>query len=165
MNIRQAILRAADHIESTPKEFNFQSVYIPDGPGCGTPGCALGWIGHFAGYDEQRAVAESGDSATVLYIGRKVLGVKCEGHMLNRNEFYARMDTLAGGWQHGAVACARGLRLYADKYHPAESRALIPASVRAIFTMTPEQLQREFQQPTAESLMAEFDRTIAALKR
>lgn len=49
--IRQAILQAADHIEKNPCDFNFYSV---DKPECGTPGCALGWIGVFMGIEERR---------------------------------------------------------------------------------------------------------------
>ena len=49
MNVREAILAAADHIETYPKKFSFASVEVPSRRSCGTPGCALGWIGHFAG--------------------------------------------------------------------------------------------------------------------
>ena len=44
--VYEAIMLAADHIERNPADFNFMSIGIPD---CGTPGCALGWIGSFGG--------------------------------------------------------------------------------------------------------------------
>ena len=46
MNIYNAILKAADHIERNPHLYDF---YRSNVPNCGTPGCMLGWIGHFMG--------------------------------------------------------------------------------------------------------------------
>lgn len=138
MEIRQAILKAADHIEATPNDFDFSASGIPHA--CGTPGCALGWIGHFLGLADKNAWHVSYTKAS------GALGV---GHY----EFYTRMTEVEGGgpnwevgqWPLNAPACARTLRLYADKYHPAESRALIPASVMRIFTMTQDEIRAEFQ--------------------
>lgn len=113
MNIREAILKAADHIERNPKAFNFQSIYVPD-TDCGTPGCALGWIGHYLGMRESGANSAPLSEFSVppaLGLGTFTVG--------NR-EFYGRMDDLAEGWRYDASLCATGLRLYADKYHPAK---------------------------------------------
>ena len=63
------------------------------------------------------------------------------GYKKPEGEFYRRMNVLYGGnesgtgWINSADRCADTLRLYADKYHPAEApkRVGIPASVRAIF--------------------------------
>jgi hypothetical protein len=100
MNVYEAILKAADHIETNPKLFNYSENRIPD---CGTPGCALGWIGHFLGL--------KGDYETVL----QQMGL----HHLT--EFSAdRMDVVGGVmsfWRHNAQACAKTLRLYAQEYH------------------------------------------------
>jgi hypothetical protein len=127
--IRQAILSAADHIEARPEDFDFGTGEVPRS--CGTPGCALGWIGFYVGgYKDYAAVSEG------------VFG-------MDRIEFYQRLTNLErgdsdknwsyGDWTHGAVACARALRLYADKYHPAAVG--IPDVVRNIFTLTNEQLR------------------------
>lgn len=68
---------------------------------------------------------------------RDFMGIDHEGI------FYYRMDSLDKSWTLEAQACADCLRLYADKYHPAESRALIPASVMRIFDMPLHELARE----------------------
>jgi hypothetical protein len=144
MNIRQAILKAADHIERNPHLFDFKVWLMPND--CGTPGCAIGWIGLFSGKTFEKGCWDidgprPGVSANVC---QPALGINAE-------EFYSRMDCIdlqtafEMRWRRNAENCARTLRLYADTYHPAESRALIPASVRAIFTMTPEQLRAEFE--------------------
>lgn len=140
MNIRQAILKAADHIERNPSAFNFGAVRFPKPNDCGTPGCALGWIGVFAGLPDMYARSlDRSDSWCVLRAAREVLGLPDKCH--TDSVFYERMDEVAGtDWRHSAATCARALRLYADRYHPAESRSLIPESVRAIFTATPAEL-------------------------
>lgn len=141
MNIRQAILKAADHIEKNPYLFRYSEISVPDD--CGTPGCALGWIGCFMGgnyYEDDRGQKICFPSVSA--VARKDLGLLAPA-------FYERMINLAPGWTCSAEECARGLRLYADKYHPAESHALIPASVRAVFMMTPEQIRAKFQHESA----------------
>lgn len=135
MNIRDAILKAADHIEQNPLKFDFWASDIPTG--CGTPGCALGWIAHFSG--AQTTCAHDSRWAAPVH-------VFCEDFLgLHPEEFYEKIEDLSSEWRSDASACATGLRAYADKYHPAESRALIPASVLAIFTMSPQELAREFE--------------------
>jgi hypothetical protein len=127
MNIRDAILEAAAHIERNPDDFNFHSIEKPSH--CGTPGCAIGWIGVFAGIEEEHP---SWLSAIKRQTG------------IDAHDFYKKMSDIQLGWIFEAASCAITMRLYADKYHPAERRDLIPESVRNIFTMTPEQLGREF---------------------
>jgi hypothetical protein len=130
MNIRDAILKAADHIERNPGEFNFGSTKIPDGPGCGTPGCALGWIGAFCGVVEAANKVQDIDSC---YYGWRCIALVCSETdngkqkplmRMDSGQFYARMSGLVSDWMCRADACARALRLYADKYHPAESPAV-----------------------------------------
>lgn len=108
MEIRDAILLTADLIETTPSEFDFFSIEIPEGPGCGTPGCAVGWICCFQGIHE--------DSE----FDRGVGGDACS--------FYQRMAEIDGHdweasgnwgpWTKDAAHCARNLRIYADRHHP-----------------------------------------------
>lgn len=129
MEIRQAILMAADHIERYPHEFNFMASGRPDRPNCGTPGCALGWISTFA---IEKTSAFMGFSAAC-----PALGIPENDHQ----EFYCRLSAAEtnsvrtlGAWsgspEHWAHktqwhrrpdVCAHVLRLYANKYHPAEA--------------------------------------------
>jgi hypothetical protein len=135
MNIRQAILLAADHIEQHPAAFNFRSIYVPKSD-CGTPGCALGWIGYFYGCVDKPRQAYDGRT-NVSYVASETVQIE-------PSEFYDRMtEALGYTWTESSELCARGLRLYADKYHPAESRALIPESVARIFRMSHAELTRE----------------------
>lgn len=139
MNIRQAILKAADHIERNPGQFNFMAAGVPHP--CGSPGCALGWTGHFMGCTD-------GFNEVCSVMGLAI--TRPELPELGEFDFYNRMDAINGdnGWRWEASKCAATMRLYADKYHPAEvseRRDLIPASVRAIFQMTTTELAREFQ--------------------
>lgn len=113
MQIREAILKAADSIEKHSELFNFSSTVIPD---CGTPGCALGWIAFHR--------LEAQHSSGMTWIPDKPV----EHSDL---DFYRRMDGLQSNWKYNAVDCAKALRLYADKYHPATDH--IPEDIRAIF--------------------------------
>lgn len=108
VSIREAILRAADHIEANPGEFRFSSIRVPSGIGCGTPGCAIGWTAFFGGFDQ----TPIGFRKCVVAL----VGVDDGG------EFYDRMTRISGewsAWTRDANGCASALRLYADKYHPA----------------------------------------------
>jgi hypothetical protein len=103
MNVRDAILKAADHIERNPQAYNFWKTDVPD---CGTPGCMLGWIAASAG----QAVGRPFNEISILGVDSSV--------------FYERIYAASGSF-----ACAltgetapRALRLYADKYHPAEPK-------------------------------------------
>lgn len=135
MEIYNAIMKAADQIEAHPEQFNFMSIDVPDG--CGTPGCALGWITAFAGL---RVRSCGGFDAAKVQLG---LG---QGYGA-ASMFYARMDACLSwwdscrlkSWRGDAETCAKTMRRYAKKYHaPAPAvhstkRVGIPASVRAIF--------------------------------
>ena len=119
MNIRTAILKAADSIERNPHLFSFGSVAIPN-KDCGTPGCAIGWI----------AYHRKGD----VIFGRSWLPHKTIG--ISDVQFYKRMINIYDGhkWKFSADECASTLRKYADKYHPAQNtKQGIPESVLAIF--------------------------------
>lgn len=107
MNIRSAILAAADWIEKNPDLYNFHNTRIPD---CKTPGCLLGWIGVFAGIKKGEGV-----NSVEKFLGCYVPGLT--------SEFYERISTLGG-----PRACVLdgdtapiALRAYADKYHPADN--------------------------------------------
>lgn len=115
MNIHQAIMKAADHIESRPDLFNFFQTVIPNY--CGTPGCALGWIGHFYGVNrfDFKGASFHGD---VLCVGDQLLGTP-QRNLHTNHPFYNRLDALNKGWRWRASECAIALRLYAGKYHPA----------------------------------------------
>lgn len=131
MNIRQAILSAASFIESHPKQFNFFSVSTPSR--CGTPACALGWIGYFAGH-------RGGLHRVVL----PKLGLSEDA--AGAIQFYERCNVIGGmrNWRESAEAVVATLRGYADKFHPSEGIEEvrgIPASVRNIFTLTNAQLR------------------------
>ena len=103
MNIRNAILAAADHIERNPKDYDFMRWAVPDG---NCKACMLGWIGHFLGMvgavnnEVKRAISPDNDW----------------------DAFYCRVRDALGSsrFQSDASEAAKALRLYADKYHPAE---------------------------------------------
>ena len=155
--VYEAIMKAADHIERNPEDFNFMSVAIPS---CGTPGCALGWIGSFGGLS--KGSCGFSDAATdLLKLEPELLGGSgsCE---TSEFAFYNRMDALCGNmlWRKAAHVCADALRKYAEKYHAPKGslraltavdesfvqlpafitaqpkRDLIPAGVREIFSRT-----------------------------
>ena len=128
MNIRQAILKAADSIEQNPTLFNFTSIQTPSAD-CGTPGCALGWIGFHL------EVANVWWKSPKFY---RLLGLRSGTENVDDADqhFYDRMDELQRVWGHDANVCALTLRLYANKYHPAEQvNTGIPNSVLAIFNL------------------------------
>jgi len=119
MNIRQAILKAADSIQQYPELFKWSSCSVG---GCNTPGCALGWIDHHLGAKEGDPFGWHSGLFSALEIG-------------NAGRFYDQMrqvSSLPKLWQDNNKVCAKTLRKYADKYHPQTDH--IPASVREIFT-------------------------------
>jgi len=116
MNIRQAILKAANSIEQYPELFHFSSIDNPD-ISCGTSGCALGWVRlHLHGQKETQTISETA----------KELGINTA---IPEFIFYDRMKSFDVSWRRNAKTCAITLRLYADKYHSDH----IPESVREIF--------------------------------
>jgi hypothetical protein len=125
VEIYDAIMKAATTIDAQPENFNFHTTDIPRGPGCGTPGCALGWIGHYLGMSRNEVFATV---AKLLF----------NTNIHSDDAFYTRMDALHGGesWRFSAPACAAALRLYAAKYH-APKRTGLPDIVREIFTRQP----------------------------
>lgn len=116
MGIRGAILKAADHIGANPDLFRYFNIRVPGN--CGTPGCALGWIGFFG-----NAVPAGEDWRSISYVARDLSEHSaCKAPPLmsiSSTEFYCRMALLQPGWTQNPEKCASGLRLYADKYHPA----------------------------------------------
>lgn len=127
MNIRRAIFRAAKHIEKYPRRWQYMSITVPKG--CGTPACALGWIGYFAGLQGQ-----SLDDVA------RAMGLRRTKHPRNLVEpglpqwtFYQRINRLVGKpsifdtGPHLMSAEPREvatlLRQYADKYHPLRKAA------------------------------------------
>lgn len=109
IDVRTAILEAADYIEANPNYFDFMSVWTPKEHTCGSPGCAIGWINHFA---NNRIGKTIGCSEEV----NAVLGV-------TPDKFYKRMDgflMFSSDWRYNAKYCARRLRRYANKFHPAK---------------------------------------------
>jgi hypothetical protein len=121
MTVYEAIMKAADSIEQNPHLFHFNAVSAPT---CVSPGCALGWIGFHLGMKDL-------DGPYTLDVG-KALGFAYYTHI--SHPFYERMKDLTGGmaWRDDTALCAKGLRLYAAKYHKPVSRE-IPGCVLNIF--------------------------------
>ena len=141
MNIRNAILKAADHIEANPSLFTFSEIFIPND--CGTPGCALGWIGFFANAAKNMnnwwANAYKDSPRCTLS------AVTDDDHPsemgIDQGVFYNRMDDLSKirhngrfvSWHHNAKECATSLRIYADEYHPEEISPEVSDELNRIF--------------------------------
>jgi len=125
MNAYQAILKAADHIQTHPQLFDFERTRIPGN--CRTPGCALGWIGFFAGRTQARIRVIFGLS----FLHRGIAIVTLDGESdpvlpVTAREFYERMDELTvGNWRKDASVCANVLRSYAERYHRELDRAYV----------------------------------------
>ena len=122
MNIRTAILKAADSIEQNPSSYDFMQGTESIGPQ--RDGCLLVWIGHFAGV-KKTSMFYSNDVAEILGLTKW-------------QDFIGRLDVIGdermakgGKWlgYERPEDAPRALRLYADKYHP----DAIPESVMAIF--------------------------------
>ena len=106
MDIRTAILKAADRIESNPAAYSF----VRSGkPGCGSPGCLMGWIGFYAGVSEDRRNAATYASQ----VAQQLFGM---GHW---SQAVYLITSHASGYAKDAKVAARLLRAYANKYHPA----------------------------------------------
>jgi hypothetical protein len=134
MEIYDAIMKAADHIEKNPHSFVFSAIGRPRDLSC--IGCAIGWVAHFFYADR-----------FFLFRPRYINAACHRMFGISDGVFYGRMDDDFGnfGWLWDARMCANNLRLYAAKYHapllPARipilpARTGIPDSVRAIFTTT-----------------------------
>jgi len=129
--IREAILKAADHIERHPSAFDFMTTEVPGD--CGSIGCVIGWIAFFHPQFAKR-------TCHVHELCRAMLGIEGPTELWSAT-FYTRLyeiDEAEGlafvdlnTWRHNACRVPITLRKYADKYHPA--RAVMPQSVREIF--------------------------------
>lgn len=121
MNIRQAMLMAADHIERHPEAFAPCQAQTK-----GNLGCPLAWAGEFLGI--------CGATRTLAAIRgwevSEIVGVNVDRDTAFINE----MGQLVGVdfMRMTATDAARAFRLYADRYHPAEP---IPPAVREIFNV------------------------------
>lgn len=113
MNVREAILKAAERIDASPNDFEFSSGVKPK---CGTPGCALGWIGFYAEIGD-------GDFYYPEHVARAI------DPLMDELDFYKRMGRLCADgigryesqWMHVASKCATTLRAFADRYFPAST--------------------------------------------
>lgn len=99
--MREAILKAADHIQSNPSVLNFE-MCRPSDP----QGCPLVWISRFGGFYEK-----AGETA------KRMIG---EGPGDSTLRFFERMNEIAGdmNWISNPDVCARSLRVYADRFYP-----------------------------------------------
>lgn len=113
--IYEAIMKAAHTLESDPRLWDWWSGFVP--ASCGTPGCALGWIGFHLGQKKGAG-----------FYSQEAIGV-------DSFEFYQRMRQISpeGAWKKSGKTAAAALRLYAEKYHAPVITGL-PDSVREIFT-------------------------------
>lgn len=109
MNIYDAVMRAADHIERNPHLFNFVRSYVPD---CNTPGCLMGWVGHFMGLR----------TGTLAWDGvARHFGIEKETGRWHAFDDLVRRelgDEGYLGYQWDVAVAAKFLRLYAAKYLP-----------------------------------------------
>lgn len=112
--IRAAIYRAADRIERNPKLWSFAKTSIPD---CGTPGCALGWIGVELGFEQRAGIFGVG---VALYPELANI-YTTPGNAMSK--FYDAMSDIDWKWTSDAGVAAKTMRAYADKYFPAEVAA------------------------------------------
>lgn len=109
MNIREAILKAADWIEKNPHLYNFDRTRVPD---CNTPGCMVGWIGHFMGYEPGTRCWQDGGAEQIVGV---YWGIFCD-----RIKEFLDYRGVDNSYTVCPIAAVKGLRAYADKYHPAE---------------------------------------------
>lgn len=110
-NFYKAFNNAADLIEEDPGKFMFTEGMVPQNDdACGSPSCALGWIGFFAGMRNTRQRVEWSGSVA------EAIGVE-------ETTFYHQMTGLVGlNWYDSAAVCAKGLRLYADEHFGYQKR-------------------------------------------
>lgn len=107
MNIRTAILKAAEHIEKHPESYSFHRCSVPSAMTGETTACAIGWIAYFADVGQQ---------------GRYVCSA-CEAVLGTTDwKFYEKLRLLSDSedcsYTHDHEVCARTLRRYADEFHP-----------------------------------------------
>lgn len=129
MNIRQAMLLAADRIERSPSCYNF---YNARSPGHRDDGCIIGWTAYYMGEQPNQECGVDGDGSLRNLCG-KLFGV-------TPRVFFDRIIALNKRTFVETEFVAKAMRAYADKFLPAEP-AGIPDGVRDIFTLTNEQLR------------------------
>lgn len=100
MNVRQAILAAADHIERNPASYEFYALYVPSDTSC--KACMLGWVGYMLGMH--------GEPNNAV---KRRLGLPAFDGYLLISETSGLRDF------HCIEQVCKALRAYADKYHPA----------------------------------------------
>lgn len=111
MDIRTAILKAADHIERNPSAFNYYAGDIPSS--LEQKSCLLGWACYFAGFREGRVEQYSSP------IGHGYMELTA---LARRTPGYLKSDMWDFQFNH--IAAAGMLRLYADAHHPTTKPAI-----------------------------------------
>lgn len=112
--IRAAILKTAALFETRPELYNFNKITVP---GCGSPGCMLGWIGVHLG----------------IPAGSSVDFDVCQAIGINSQELYNHCASWrdASGcttrYTEDAAVAAGALRAFANKY---SSKQLDPSYVK-----------------------------------
>ena len=113
MNVRQAILAAASHIERNPDQYKF---HANGKPACGTPGCLMGWIGVYAGvaksshsYMNDTKAALGFDYQDITQFWSNKINSVPHNDWMRLSMFQVRAD-----------AAAELLRVFADERFPAE---------------------------------------------
>ena len=145
MSIRDAILKAADHIERNPCSFDFWNNRIPKH--CGSPGCVLGWIGFFAGLKDDIGSAQL---AVTSYLNTNPQIFYSDLHDLvgdsnaerglpgNTERGFLAKHGLERGWKTNPSLAVEALRKYADWKFPistpnweeiASRRTVLPGEV------------------------------------
>jgi hypothetical protein len=121
MNTHNAIMKAADSIRDNPGLFGFMQIGRPD-PDCGSPGCAIGWIGYHMGFttDGWYTGVDGGKYQSFTDGLAAVAEAICpfDGYTVPDMRFYNRMDEINSKWRANAYECSKTLRGYATQYHP-----------------------------------------------
>ena len=103
MNVYDAIMAAAAHIEAVPTSFNFMNSDLPE-KRCGSPSCAVGWVGFFRGIH----------GGTCWTAAPEALGVSYFDFVWALDECVMELGLVAS-WRHDAKTCAAAMRHYAKK--------------------------------------------------
>lgn len=123
MNIYDAIMKAADHIEADPSSYNF---FEPNAPGAGGRGCMIGWVGHYmglAGKDVYHEVVPA-------------LGVDVAKNTLPNILHVVGFQAGDGCVTADARLAAKVMRRWAKTYQAPVKHIGIPDRIRAIFLET-----------------------------
>jgi hypothetical protein len=135
--MREAILRAADHIESHPNSLKWDQGMNPSWWGDRPCACPLAWIGHFTGTgyevkDYREATYQIGMPSFEFY--RQMDSFLSSEYQ--HYEWWAvvkeKRDLPVSPWSYDNKVCADCLRKFADKFFPAKHEGL-PDSVKEIF--------------------------------